>query len=147
MINKLLPLGHTAKTPCPYCQGVITLVSGWYIYEHREDLWELPFWQCASCKAYSGCHKGTTHAKGRVANHATRQLRVAAHAAIDPIWKSGHATRSWVYAEMGRMLGTSKQQTHVGWLSDDDLHKVIKWGTVLLTQKRSSSFASKINKE
>lgn len=137
---KRLNIGHVLKRPCHYCQGAITLVTGFDIYPHRQDLWDLPFWRCAGCYAYSGCHKGTTHAKARVANKTTRDLRREAHAFIDPIWQGGYRTRKWVYEQLRQVTGTSKKEAHIGWLSDEKLHVAIDWGTKTYADLMAEAF-------
>ena len=61
---------------------------------------------------------------GRVANAATRKLKVAAHAAFDPMWKSGRITRKQAYAWLREQTGLSERDCHLGWMSVVDLKRV-----------------------
>lgn len=46
-------------------------------------------WLCTNskCGAYVGCHQNTQRPKGTFADKATRQARMKAHAALDPLWQ------------------------------------------------------------
>lgn len=61
---------------------------------------------------------------GRLANAETRQLKQAAHAAFDPLWKSGSMSRTKAYAWLRDATGLSERECHIGWMSDDDLRRV-----------------------
>lgn len=114
-----------AKQPkppaCLECGAVATLTDGRTIYPHRPDLAELPFWLCG-CGAYTGCHKGTQHPKGRPAGPATRQARMAAHAAFDPLWRrraeldglNVHHARAKGYKWLAAQLGLEGKACHIG---------------------------------
>lgn len=110
--------------PCPYCSIPAALVTGREVYPHRPDLYEKPFWACLLCEAWTGCHPGTTKRMGRIANHATRQLKMAAHAAFDPLWKSGRMTRKQAYAWLREKTGLSERDCHIGWMDDEQLRRV-----------------------
>lgn len=43
----------------------------------------------------------------------THDARKAAHAAFDPIWKSGHMSRSQAYAELARRMGLHPKDCHM----------------------------------
>jgi len=110
--------------PCPYCSEPAQLVTGREVYPHRPDLYAKPFWACLPCKAWTGCHPGTTKRMGRIANHATRQLKMAAHAAFDPIWKSGRMSRTKAYAWLRQQTGLSERDCHIGWMDDEQLRRI-----------------------
>lgn len=99
---------------CPYCEASSQLVDGSVIYPHRPDLAHKSFYRCAPCAAYVGCHPGTTRALGRLANAELRKAKSAAHAAFDPIWKSGGMRRSKAYARLADALGIKVQDCHIG---------------------------------
>lgn len=99
------------------------MVTGSRIYPNRPDLADKPMWACLPCRAWTGCHPGTEKRVGRLANAATRRLRMAAHDALDPLWKSGRMKRKEVYAWLGEELGLAKHDCHVGWMTDDDLRR------------------------
>lgn len=140
-MSKNKPIGYVSRKPCSCCRiGLMQIVTGLEIYPHRSDLAELPFWLCRACGAYAGCHAGTTVAKGRVANAHTRELRLAAHAAVDPIWKEGYLKRGEVYTWIQQQLGLTKREAHIGWMSDTDLTHLINHAQKYLFELRSKSF-------
>lgn len=112
------------RRPCPYCGAEAQLVTGREVYPHRPDLFAKPFWACMPCGAWTGCHPGTTKRMGRLANKATRQLKMAAHAAFDPIWKGKTMSRTKAYAWLREQTGLSERDCHIGWMDDDNLRKV-----------------------
>jgi hypothetical protein len=124
---------------CPYCGQPAKLVGGDAIYPHRSDLFDLAFWQCAPCDAYVGCHKkGVTFLMnkrqvrsdgtiplGRLANAQLRKAKSAAHAAFDPLWKSGRMTRREAYAWLATTLGISSDNCHIGMMDADACQAVV----------------------
>lgn len=77
------------------------------------------FGQFYGCTRYPACN-GTHGAHpdgsplGVPANRATKDARIAAHAAFDTLWKSGGMTRKEAYRWMGGALGMSKDEAHIG---------------------------------
>ena len=61
---------------------------------------------------------------GRLANKETRQLKMAAHAAFDPIWKGKTMSRTKAYKWLQEQTGLSERECHIGWMDDDNLRKV-----------------------
>lgn len=112
------------RRPCDDCGAEAELVTGREIYPHRRDLWGGQYWACLPCRCWVGCHPGSDKRMGRVANAATRKLKVAAHAAFDPMWKSGRITRKQAYAWLREQTGLSERDCHMGWMSDEDLKRV-----------------------
>jgi hypothetical protein len=112
------------RRPCPYCNEEAQLVTGREVYPHRPDLFAKLFWACLPCKAWTGCHPGTEKRMGRLANAETRQLKMAAHAAFDPLWKSGRMSRKEAYAWLREFTGLQERDCHIGWMDDDQLRKV-----------------------
>ncbi len=104
---------------CPYCKGLPQLVGGQAIYPGRPDLWALSFWQCKPCDAYVGCHKAGngfgdgTRPLGSLANAELRAARNRAHAAFDPLWRSGEMRRRKAYAWLGARLGLPVKRVHI----------------------------------
>ena len=99
-------------TTCNYCGQPAEIVSGREIYPQRRDLWLKWFWNCKPCGARVGCHPGTKRPLGRLANAELRAAKQAAHAAFDPLWKSGDMTRSEAYRWLGGMMGIA--EPHIG---------------------------------
>lgn len=99
------------------CGRDAELVGGIVIYPNRGDLHDRNFWLCRPCNAYVGCVKGSTYTLGTLAGPKLRMLRIKAHAAIDPIWKSApfpKKARIDVYAWMCWKLDASQDEMHVG---------------------------------
>jgi len=115
-----------SKTPCPYCDGPVPLLTGREVYPHRPDLAGKPIYACLPCGAWAGCHPGTTKRVGRLANAHSRRLKIAAHDAFDPLWKSGRMTRKQAYAWLRQQTGLDERECHMGWMSDEDLQRVIE---------------------
>lgn len=113
------------REPCPYDRGRVLLVTGATVYPGRADLSSKPIWRCEECGAYAGCHPGTERRVGRLSNAQTRKLKVAAHAAFDPIWQSGRMSRTKAYAWLREQTGLSERDCHIGWMDDDQLWLVI----------------------
>ena len=99
---------------CPYCRDWAHLVRGDRIYPSRADLADLWFYLCSPCDAYVGCHSDSTRPKGRLANAELRQARVDAHAAFDPLWKSGDMRRGDAYRWLAGQLGIPRKKCHIG---------------------------------
>lgn len=99
---------------CNYCNQPAELVTGADIYPHRKDLASKRFWRCSPCAAWVGCHPGTDKPLGRLANAELRTAKQAAHAAFDPIWRSGDVHRGVAYRSLAKKLGLSIEQCHIG---------------------------------
>lgn len=111
---------------CPYCGTVAQLVTGEAIYPRRPDLWAKRFWSCPPCKAYVGCHPGTTTPLGRLADATLRSAKQAAHALFDPLWQRGEMTREKAYAWLARELGIPGKDCHIGMFDVDTCVRVIE---------------------
>lgn len=115
---------------CDYCHRDAELVTGNVIYPHRPDLFSKFFWHCAPCDAYVGCHKKDcgygdgTRPLGRLANAELRKAKTAAHAAFDPLWRSGGMSRRAAYAWLASQLGVAPQNCHIGMFDVDTCHAV-----------------------
>jgi len=113
---------------CNYCGKAAQLVTGDVIYPHREDLYSLKFYLCNSCDAYVGCHKNSDAVPlGRLANAELRKAKSAAHAAFDPIWKSGKMTRNKAYELLAKSLRLDKKHCHIGMFDVETCEEVIAW--------------------
>lgn len=109
---------------CPYCQKFSEQVTGAKIYPHRPDLYGKTFYLCEPCDAYVGCHPGTTNPLGRLANAELRKAKNRAHAAFDPIWKSGQKKRGSAYAWLAEQLGIDGKDCHIG-MMDVEMCKAV----------------------
>jgi hypothetical protein len=110
---------------CGSCdlRGPVHLSTGRYVYPHRLDLWDLPFWKCDNCGAHVGCHPGTTRALGLPANAETRAARRLAHAVFDAIWsKKKILSREEAYAWLSHEM--SIHPIHIGELNVEQCARV-----------------------
>jgi len=109
------------------------LVTGVDIYPHRSDLLGKSFYRC-ECGAYVGCHPGTTSPLGSCAGANTRSARSRAHAALDPLWKSGKMTRRQAYAALAAGLGIHPKRCHISWMGTDEADRAASVATHIHTQ-------------
>lgn len=116
--------GRVALTTCAECSKTAHLVGGEAIYPHRPDLYAKSFWRC-DCGAYVGCHPGTANPLGYPAGPTTRMARSAAHAAFDPLWKSGKMRRSQAYKWLAERLGIPASETHISWMDAATAKRVV----------------------
>lgn len=107
---------------CPYCHRAADLVSSAEIYGGRDFG---PVWCCKPCDAWVGCHKGGTKPKGRLADKALRDAKIRAHAAFDPIWKSGEMARGDAYGWLAEHMGVDKRDCHIGMFDLDQCSRVV----------------------
>lgn len=111
---------------CDYCGKVIPLTTGKKVYRHRPDLYEKKFYKCWPCDALVGCHPGTEVPLGRLANKELRVAKMAAHAAFDPLWKSGWKKRGSCYAWLAESLGINIKDCHIGMFDVDMCNRVVE---------------------
>jgi len=117
---------------CRYCQQSARLVRvGEDGYPYGRDYG--PIWTCTPCKAWVGCHRGTTTPLGGLANAELREWKMKAHAVFDPLWqrkiaKDGcsktHARRAG-YRWLSEQLGIPFEKTHIGYMSLDECKRVV----------------------
>lgn len=110
---------------CPYCHRDAVRVTGVAVYPHRPDLYAKAFWICQPCKAWVGCHPHTSLPLGRLANPELRKWKQRAHAAFDPLWKSGRMTRHEAYAWLSERMGKTPANTHVGMFDEQECARVV----------------------
>ena len=108
------------KVLCPYCKTDAKLVSGSVIYPRRQDLSFRRFWYCASCQAWTGTHGNSANNApvGSLANAALRRARQEAHAAFDPLWRSGKMHRKDAYSWLAAWLKIPVKQCHIGYFDE-----------------------------
>lgn len=110
---------------CIECGAHSKLVSGQAIYPHRPDLYTKRFHLCR-CGAYCGCHPGTDKALGNPCGAETRKARSAAHAAFDPLWKSGQMKRTAAYKWLSDATGIQGEKCHIGMMNADQAREVVR---------------------
>lgn len=62
---------------------------------------------------------------GRMANASLRRLKQEAHAAFDPLWRSGDMTRAQAYSWLAQHLGVSDNNCHIGMMDEDGCRAVV----------------------
>lgn len=83
-------------------------------------------YMCYYCKehdTYVGCHNNTREPLGTMAGKELREARMAVHAKIDPLWRSGGHRRSDVYRYISEKLG---YQYHTGESDIETCNKILE---------------------
>jgi len=107
---------------CPYCgKPAVFLPSSAELYNGKDYG---PVWICRQCQAWVGCHNPGDVPLGRLANAELRKAKMQAHAAFDPLWKSGEMKRSHAYRWLGNALGICAP--HIGEMDVDECHRVVE---------------------
>lgn len=116
------------KVLCDYCGNDAVLVTGKDLYPHRPDLFGVKAWQCKPCKASVGCHKNSKKNAplGRLANAELKKLKMAAHAAFDPLWKNKIMKRKEAYSFLAEKLGIEFKDCHIGMFDEETCRKVVE---------------------
>jgi len=115
---------------CPYCGNEAKWCSNEEVYGRRYGKSYMCYY-CRPCDAMVGCHNNTREPLGKMANKPLRQARRAAHAVIDPLWKSGKYKRSTVYKRLSEAFG---YQVHVGESDEKTCLEIIKSVPILFTR-------------
>jgi len=120
------------KIYCCGCQNHVEarLTDGGEIYPHRQDLANLPFWQCGACGNYVGCHYKTKNRTAPLGCIPTPELKTARqhiHALLDPLWRSGSISRKDLYAEISAKLGRKYHTANLRSVDEArEVYKIIK---------------------
>jgi len=111
---------------CPYCRKPSVLVDSTVIYGPGSNYGM--FWRCAPCNAYVGTHKSSPwHAPlGRLANGELRAWKIKAHAAFDPLWRSGLMTRTEAYDKLAEILNIPRGRAHIGMFDPAQCRRVVE---------------------
>lgn len=118
---------------CRYCKAQAKLLCRSDIgYPYRWDYG--PVWVCIPCKAWVGCHPGTTRPLGGLANAELRDWKVKAHAAFDPLWLrkmrrdqcSKGKARKAAYRWLAVQLGIPFKKTHIGYFDVGQCQRVVE---------------------
>ncbi len=119
------PMEMSAPT-CDYCGNLSRLTNGKEVYPHIPRLHAKPIYACMPCRAWVGCHPGTTIPLGRLADGALRKAKMAAHEAFDPLWKDGPMKRKAAYGWLAGRLGLRVEDTHIGMFDAETCAKVVE---------------------
>lgn len=109
---------------CPKCGKDVQRVTGKVVYPNHPALSGRRFLACLTCDMRAPCNR-RGQPTASLADGPTRRLRQQAHAAFDPLWKSGKMTRSGAYAWLRKAMGITEQQCHMAWMSAAQLTLVI----------------------
>lgn len=117
------------QTPiCPYCKQPSVQTSGSEVYPRLRNISGKTFYKCAPCNALVGCHPGTDHPLGSLANTDLRKLRIQAHAAFDQLWNANFprfSSRRKAYSWLGNRMGLKEGKCHIAMFDDDQCKKAI----------------------
>jgi hypothetical protein len=123
---------------CPYCGNEAKETTGKEVYPHRPDLRNHVIFACLPCDAWVGTHKNSGKPLGRMANAELRRAKQAAHAAFDPLWKSGQMSRKEAYAKLAEKMGLTPQETHIGMFDVEQCKTVVLLCTPMIVKERGS---------
>lgn len=107
---------------CPYCKSQAEYVDTAVIY--RGKSYGMAY-LCKPCDAYVGVHKGTDLPLGTLANKEDRIWRMKAHAAFDPLWKTGNMKRRDAYSHMQRLMDMSAAEAHISRMTATQCQKLV----------------------
>jgi hypothetical protein len=118
-----LTMNAKTKIFCCGCNADVSarLTNGSEIYPHRQDLQDLPFWKCDQCGNHVGCHHKTrnrTKPLGCIPTAEIRNARQHIHSLIDPAWKSGRLSRSFLYGKISSSLGREFHTAEIRTIED-----------------------------
>lgn len=125
---------------CGDCGGPSAIATVEFIYPNRRDLWKRDdgstpwYWHCGACGAYCGAHRDTLKPFGTPGGPETRQARMDAHAAFDPLWRrkmvkegiSQTKARGKGYKWLAAQLGMDAKKCHIGEMSAPDARRVVE---------------------
>jgi len=70
------------------------------------------------------------------ADYETRQARMSAHAALDPLWQGDKLPRGYVYKKLSEFMGLTKKETHIGHFNIEQCQMVLEFcGSIHEEQK------------
>lgn len=110
------------KPICVECGGMGVATTGAVLFPNQPRIESRVFFVCP-CGAWTGSHEGTALPRGRPGNALTRQMRVLAHEAFDPIWRRSHNRkrdkhraeyRKRAYRWLASQLGLEIDDCHIG---------------------------------
>jgi len=108
---------------CPYCGQPAEFVENKEVYGKNLGK-SFMMWLCRKCDARVGVHKNNPDKPlGIMANKELRQWRVKAHAAIDPLWKTGDNKRKEVYQALNSIFD---KEVHIGESDIEMCQKIIE---------------------
>lgn len=127
---------------CPYCGGGSVLTDSAEVYRKSYG----PIYICRPCRAWVGCHDGTTTPLGRLANAELREAKKQAHAAFDPIWQARRGDgrplrmgRSAAYRWLADEMGIDRAACHIGMFDVEQCRQVVALAQAYLNPARDDA--------
>ena len=106
-----------APTECPYCSGLVELVSNSRIYNGREfGEWPYAF-HCEPCDAYVGLHPHTDIPLGTLANVELRGARKVHKTYFQKVCETFDLGRTPAYQWLAGAMGIPVGECHFGWFN------------------------------
>ena len=108
---------------CPFCGGDVRCVHHDQVYgrEYGDWPWMLA---CSNCEASVGLHPFTNIPLGKLGDKATRQSRMRAKNAFNPLWQGGRMTRTSAYTWLAALMEVPVGQCHIGWFNAEQCERV-----------------------
>lgn len=110
---------------CPYCGSKTIKVDSVLIYRRSGYGDVIICSRYPKCNSYVGVSKTTGKSLGTLANGPLRRARRQAHAALDPLWKTGTLPRNRTYKNLALLLRTAQEETHIAMFDEITCRKVV----------------------
>lgn len=115
------------KIHCPYCGSLVTKRAASYVYgkNAKPDTFLYVCDRYPACDSYVAAHTKSGLPMGTPANKTLRNKRIAAHKALDKIWKNGYMTKEQVYIWLQAKLDMPANVMHIGNLNEYYCNRII----------------------
>lgn len=115
------------KIHCPYCGSLVTKRAASYVYgkNAKPDTFLYVCDRYPACDSYVAAHTKSGLPMGTPANKTLRNKRIAAHKALDRIWKNGYMTKEQVYIWLQAKLDMPANAMHIGELDEYYCNRII----------------------
>lgn len=107
------------QTRCPYCGHKLVFRTAEQMGVDEEE--GVNFWACSNypeCDAYVRTNRYSQKPRGTVANGELRQLRRETHKVFNRLYESGYMKKDEAYLWLSKVMGCTRQQTHIGQFSE-----------------------------
>lgn len=115
------------KIHCPYCGSLVTKRAASYVYgkNAKPNTFLYVCDRYPACDSYVAAHTKSGLPMGTPANKTLRNKRIAAHKALDRIWKNGYMTKEQVYIWLQAKLDMPANAMHIGELDEYYCNRII----------------------